>query len=219
MSIRQVFSKDYFQGRTSNYGLGYTQKKPLDLSLMKRYRKLLSKGKGLDLCCGNGYWLATFRKLAEADAVGIDISDWMLRKDVYGNKDSSIVGDARKLPFRESCFAWVFCNQSLEHFRAPDEVVSEVFKVLDGTGVAFITVPHKTLFSRFVDKDRTHFSLKTLREWKRLLEVFFSDVDVFAWYDENFYDRNFALLPLIFRRLFRKFLPIYCYVFICRKQL
>jgi len=218
MSIKEVFSKDYFEGKTSNYGPGYLQKRVLDLSFMKGYKELLSNGIGLDLCCGNGYWLSAFKKLAGSYVVGIDIGSWILKKDVYGNKDSVILGDARKLPFKEKCFAWVFCNQSLEHFKRPKEVICAIFNVLSRNSIAFITVPHRTIFSRFTEKDRTHVSVKSLKEWKQLFQEIFLKVDVFVWYDRKFYERNFPLLPLFLKKLIWKFLPVYCYIFVCKKR-
>jgi len=67
---------------------------------------------------------------------GIDLSEKMLEvaKEKLGNRVNLILGDSEQLPFSDSFFDVVYCNDSFHHYPAPDKVLSEVCRVLKPVG-------------------------------------------------------------------------------------
>jgi len=66
-------------------------------------------------------------------------------KPMAGIKDppnvERVVGDLEKLPFGEKSFDLVTLNYVLEHTFYPDEVVSEIGRVLKADGIFYLSVP------------------------------------------------------------------------------
>lgn len=59
--------------------------------------------------------------------------------DKQGNAD--VVGDAHNMPFKNSEFDTVFCFEVLEHTKNPKLVVSEIKRILNDGGIAYISTP------------------------------------------------------------------------------
>jgi SAM-dependent methyltransferase len=56
-------------------------------------------------------------------------------------KNVDIVGDAHNIPFADNVFDTVICNAVLEHVFSPEQVVSEMFRVLKPGGLLYAEVP------------------------------------------------------------------------------
>lgn len=56
-------------------------------------------------------------------------------KEKLGNRVNLILGDSEQLPFSDSFFDVVYCNDSFHHYPAPDKVLSEVCRVLKPGGI------------------------------------------------------------------------------------
>lgn len=76
------------------------------------------------------------RLLLEADPgrklFGLDLSEEMLsvaRAKLQG-RAALTVGDSERLPYPDSVFDVVYCNDSFHHYPAPEKVLGEVFRVL-----------------------------------------------------------------------------------------
>lgn len=91
----------------------------------------------LDLGCGTGEMM---RLLLQADPArelyGLDLSEEMLaeaRAKLQGRAVLT-VGDSESLPYPDSAFDVVYCNDSFHHYPAPDKVLGEVRRVLKPGG-------------------------------------------------------------------------------------
>ena len=71
---------------------------------------------------------------------GIDISPNMLEiaKNKLGNDATLILGDSERLPFEDSSFDAIVCNDSFHHYPQPDIVEKEVSRCLKQNGVFII---------------------------------------------------------------------------------
>ena len=98
----------------------------------------ISYHSALDLGCGTGEMI---KMILEQDAqkslTGIDLSEKMLEvaKEKLGNHVNLILSDSEQLPFSDSFFDVVYCNDSFHHYPAPDKVLSEVYRVLKPNGI------------------------------------------------------------------------------------
>ena len=61
--------------------------------------------------------------------------------DVNSNNNPDVVGDVTHLPFSDKSFNTVTCFRVLEHVPLVDSALSEINRVLDLNGVAYISVP------------------------------------------------------------------------------
>jgi|YelNatPaOPRAMG01_1025707.scaffolds.fasta_scaffold02311_17 SAM-dependent methyltransferase len=94
-------------------------------------------GRVLDLGCGNQPhrpYLPGVRHY-----VGLDYPPTQASLPV--RVQPQVYGDARDLPFPDASFDGVLCSQVLEHVDRPEEVISEVNRVLKPGGAGLISVP------------------------------------------------------------------------------
>lgn len=95
----------------------------------------------LDLGCGTGALLKEIKELNIAEQLfGIDISPNMLEiaKNKLGNDATLNLGDSERLPFEDSSFDAIVCNDSFHHYPQPDIVEKEVSRCLKQNGVFII---------------------------------------------------------------------------------
>ena len=95
----------------------------------------------LDLGCGTGALLKEIKELNIAEQLfGIDISPNMLEiaKNKLGSDATLILGDSERLPFEDSSFDAIVCNDSFHHYPQPDIVEKEVSRCLKQNGVFII---------------------------------------------------------------------------------
>lgn len=91
----------------------------------------------LDLGCGTGEMMKRILQQDKSkNLYGIDLSEKMLdvAKEKLGNDATLVLGDSEHLPFSDSFFDVVYCNDSFHHYPAPDNVLSEVYRVLKTHG-------------------------------------------------------------------------------------
>ena len=92
----------------------------------------------LDLGCGTGEMMRLIlQQNKDTSLYGIDLSEKMLEvaKEKLGNHVNLILSDSEQLPFSDSFFDVVYCNDSFHHYPAPDKVLSEVYRVLKPNGI------------------------------------------------------------------------------------
>lgn len=95
----------------------------------------------LDLGCGTGALLESIFNLHITKQLsGIDLSPNMIEeaKKKIGDNAKLYIGDAENLPFEDSLFDTVICNDSFHHYPSPDKVVKEVSRVLKKGGLFII---------------------------------------------------------------------------------
>lgn len=93
----------------------------------------------LDIGCGFGEFAQAFFD-AKVD-VGIDIAP----KDIQVAKQSGmykklVLGDARKMPFKNESFSSIFSISTLEHIPNPKKVIKEAYRLLKKNGVFVATI-------------------------------------------------------------------------------
>lgn len=112
--------------------------------LWKRCRQLVhlkTTGKVLDIGCGSGHFLAAIRRYTKWAGVGVDRSPKAiafardnLNLDVY-------VSQVERLEFPAQTFDAVTLWDVLEHLHQPQEVLSEIQRVLKPCGYLILRVP------------------------------------------------------------------------------
>ena len=96
----------------------------------------------LDVGCGNGTITTKIRQVLGLGAVDgvdllagkLDVPSWLRMKYADFDKD--------KLPYADSSFDAVYCGEVVEHLYNPDNLLSEIHRVLSPTGVCLITTPN-----------------------------------------------------------------------------
>lgn len=91
----------------------------------------------LDLGCGTGEMMKRILQDSSGKSLyGIDLSEKMLdvAKKKLGDEAALFLGDSEHLPFADSTFDVVYCNDSFHHYPAPDKVLSEIYRVLKPHG-------------------------------------------------------------------------------------
>ena len=109
--------------------------------ILKKLKQEEHVGSLLDLGCGTGALLESIFNLnITRQLSGIDLSSNMIEeaKKKIGDNAKLYLGDAENLPFENSLFDTVICNDSFHHYPSPDKVVKEVSRVLKKGGLFII---------------------------------------------------------------------------------
>jgi ubiquinone/menaquinone biosynthesis C-methylase UbiE len=163
---------------------------------------------GMDLLdCGSGPGSITAdlaRFVAPGQVVGIDIGEEEVeRAHAYADENGITnvafrVGDVYALPFADSTFDAVFSNALLDHLRAPQEAIAEMYRVLKPGGVlgvrtadrdGYLMTPHDPIIEAWALRGEqeklaqgVHVRIgKKLRSFMR--QAGFVDVEASASYD------------------------------------
>lgn len=92
----------------------------------------------LEIGCGTGRWLAELTKQNNL-CVGLDRSIRMIHE---ARKSETVipflVGDALKLPFKNSTFDFVYCVNAIHHFGNTSSFLNEAAKILRKNGIIAI---------------------------------------------------------------------------------
>lgn len=94
----------------------------------------------LDIGCSFGLIL---RRLVSDTGfgVGIDLDQSVMKEHV--GKSAYVCADAENLPFRRDFFDVVICQHVYEHTDSPEEMMTEIERVLMSTGVCYFAGPSK----------------------------------------------------------------------------
>ncbi len=102
--------------------------------------------KALDLGCGKGAYAYLLAQRGFY-TLGIDISREEIKDAAEWTSANLFIGDAERLPFRDSSFDLVICSEVIEHLNSPSRGMGELCRVLRFGGIAIISMPN--LFSYF----------------------------------------------------------------------
>ena len=109
-------------------------------------------GRILDIGCHSG--LCTEKIIAKTNPLevyGIDLSVKAIERAGRRIKDGKfLVGDAENLPYQQNFFDGVFCIEMLEHVDHPDQVLSQMQRVLKKGKHAIVMVPTDNLLFKTV---------------------------------------------------------------------
>ncbi|MBM3251599.1 MAG: class I SAM-dependent methyltransferase [Candidatus Omnitrophica bacterium] len=93
----------------------------------------------LDLGCGSG---KLFEGVDASKVVGIDISDYLLKKAKSRIK-YILKAEGESLPFKNESFNKIICSEVIEHLLNPGIVMKEAKRVLKKKGALIITIPNE----------------------------------------------------------------------------
>jgi 2-polyprenyl-3-methyl-5-hydroxy-6-metoxy-1,4-benzoquinol methylase len=189
MVEKKIFGKDYFEkspyGRQNNLIIWRNYKILLDDA--KTAMSLLNKPQLiLDFGCASGVGTAFLaRCFPKAKVVGVDISDYAIKKAKSNYKRESIdyycldLSHSNHISFLQEKygeFDLIFTRDTLEHveFDKQEKIVSAFTKLLERDGVVIAQTPNK--LSPFSRSDRTHIGLRSPNSWRMLFEMFFGKV-------------------------------------------
>ena len=115
----------------------------IDLQLLTIYEYLQKEvpriqGELLDVGAGYSPW----RKLLSADCeyFGLDIASANDFK-MQPNQSDVTYYEGGQFPFPDEKFSAAICIETLEHVSNPDQMLAEIFRVLEGGGVLLLSVP------------------------------------------------------------------------------
>ena len=115
--------------------------KKSDDFIIKFLLKNKTKGKLLDAGCGSGGYV-TAARIMGFKSVGLDISEQAVNL-AKERKERVILGDMRKMPFKNKSFDIVTAGGSIEHFPETAQAMEEISRVLKKKGVLIGNVPYK----------------------------------------------------------------------------
>lgn len=110
----------------------------IQLNLLKRYL-FINKPKILDIGSGTGATLKELSKIGRT--IGIDSYKEAIHFCHKRELKNVMLGDATKLPFKDSSYDCVTAFDVIEHIKDDVLVMKEIYRVLKPKGIAIITVP------------------------------------------------------------------------------
>jgi len=175
-SDKSLYNKDYFIERYERRWLkGY---KPFFHNFWIRYlKKIKSKGKLLDIGCGEGFFLYWAEKYWEI--YGVDISEYAISKAKKRLKSSNLtvydINDGLDF-YKDSYFDIITVFDVLAHLENPDFLLSEISRIIKNEGILIISTPNLSSISIGWKKenwcgfrDKTHKPLLSNEEWFHLI--------------------------------------------------
>lgn len=137
------------------------------------------QGKILDLGCGKGEYSFLMAKNKNNEITALDcskelcgeIQKELFKKDIPNIK--VIETDGTNLPFKEETFDACFCNTVLEHIPEPNQIISEIGRVLKKNGKLLISIP----FLQEIHADPEDYQRYTPFGLKALLEKYHFNVE------------------------------------------
>ena len=100
-------------------------------------------GTFLDVGCGNGEFMKKmWEELPDIDYSGCDIANGTIANAMadYPNFHFRVC-DAQFLSQENTTFDMVWCGETIEHLKAPQQCISELFRVTKTGGLVFISTP------------------------------------------------------------------------------
>ena len=116
--------------------------KPTGIYRKKIIIRMLSPKKNdiiCDLGCGDGTLSVNFIRKAKC-IIGVDFSTKRVKK---ANEKglNTIIADAQQTPFKDKSFDKIICSEVIEHVLNPQEVISEIGRIVKTEGIAVISIP------------------------------------------------------------------------------
>ncbi len=124
VKISRKFGKEYFDGdRIYGYG-GYSYNKKYWFNVVDTfidYYNLSKESSILDIGCAKGFMLYDFiNKIPTLKIKGIDISKYAIENSIEEIKPNLVLGDAKKLPFKDNSFDLVISINTIHNLNETD---------------------------------------------------------------------------------------------------
>jgi len=149
-TLKQLIS----QGVEGYFAIKYAEFARDSKEMQKEYRRLaenvvsmFQKGKLLEIGPGPSYIsIEIAKRLPNVEIIGLEISDTMIEMSTINAREHGVSekitlkkGDASKIPFEDSTFDFVITSGSLHHWKKPDQVINEIYRVLKSECTALVS--------------------------------------------------------------------------------
>ena len=115
---------------------------------LRRFLTERTRGRVLDVGCGDGDTAGLFLKQLGREYVGVDVSRAAVQSARSRDLDARQIDDAASLPFDDNSFDSVVCIEVLEHLWMPNLAAAEILRVLKPGGTFFATCPNVVYWRR-----------------------------------------------------------------------
>lgn len=99
----------------------------------------------LDVGCDTGAELTKYSEILKGEFVGLDIELHLLSENKH--KTNFLIGDARRLPFKDQTFDVVIATEVIEHFEEGEVFVKDIKRILTKDGIFILTTPNRLRFT------------------------------------------------------------------------
>lgn len=120
---------------------------------INKFKKYITKGKGIELGCSYGYSTELLSRLVDELFVIDGSNNMIINVENMGLKNVKTCCCLFEEIKEDEKYDYIFANYILEHVLDPKEVLIKCRKILKKDGVLFITVPNATALSRTIAKE------------------------------------------------------------------
>ena len=166
-AVAKTFGQEYFDGeRKHGYGgYRYDGRWLAVAQAMVEHYELKPGARILDIGCAKGFLVHDFMNvLQDADAVGLDISEYAIANAMPEVKDRVSVGNAVSLPYTDKTFDLIVSINTLHNLCLPD--VERALREIER-----VSVRHKYIV---MDSYRSEREKINLLSWQLTCECFFT---------------------------------------------
>lgn len=167
----------------------------------------------LDVACGTGYGSEILRQSGATTVIGVDLAFDAFLPNGNGRRPLLTNADACKLPFADRSFDAVVSFETIEHVKEPENLLSEITRVLKRNGICICSSPNRDFQPDSGKKEENpfHISEMSYTEFEQLFAKYFSVSERFSQTHSETYLRHLQLLreldarlkPIRFSRLLR----------------
>ena len=109
--------------------------------IKQNFSKTKKDTKILDMACGDGVGLKTFKKLKFTNITGVEFNSQKAKKAlIYGYPVEQY--DMHKLKFGNDVFDIAYSSHTLEHSYQPSQAIGELHRVLKPKGLLYVVLPY-----------------------------------------------------------------------------
>lgn len=164
----------------------------------------------LDVGCGSGAYTYYLSKNG-ASVCALDLSHSYLlnAKRVVDDQTAQFLqAEAEQLPFKDEAFDWILCTEVIEHITNPQQLLTEIVRVLKEKGTCILSTPSKysptEIFRKLMfGPQYEHLHFWTEREFKKIVAL--KDIKVvksehclfFCYFLRKFLSIHPSLIPVI----------------------
>jgi SAM-dependent methyltransferase len=134
----------------------------------------------VDVACGEGYGSYAMCKAGATSVIGFDISPEACNHAVKKYGVDARCADATDLPIPNATVDLLVSFETIEHIDSPEDFVRECRRVLAPGGILILSTPNKDVYSEQGHHNSFHCSEMSMFEFKSLLEMHFSHIDMYS---------------------------------------
>lgn len=148
------YNKQYFKGLEKSD----ITELPRNIRNLEEIKKCKNSGKLLDVGIGTGSFLRLAQK-SGFDVLGVDISDYTVKKVREKFNLAAVKGELTKIDFRNERFDVINMRHTIEHIKKPVEALKKAYKLLKPGGIIYISTPNSFgVHARIYGREWPHWS-------------------------------------------------------------